>query len=493
MNQIDVDQAFAALVLPAVGVIDGVPALPRAGAQFEVINPANGERIASVSEFDAADVDRAVVAARYAFEHGAWRRDAPAARKAVLHRFADLVLRSRLELAALETWETGKPITHALEDVDRAAETLRWYAEAADKRYDELAPMRSDRVGMITREPIGVVAAISAWNFPLAIAKLKLAPALASGNSVILKPSELSSLCSLRLVWLGQEAGVPPGVLSVLTGRGPVTGQALAEHMDVDCVSFTGSGPTGRRLLETAARTNLKRVWLELGGKTPNIVLDDAANLPYVASESAEAIFYNQGQVCSASSRLIVTPGVRDELVAAVLAAAEALRPGDPRRLETQLGAVVSRSQLNRILDYVRIGQDEGARLRVGGHCDPGLSAGCFMLPTVFDRVDNAMRIAREEVFGPVLSIIDAKDTDDAVRIANDSPYGLAASVWTSQLSTAHRVAKALRAGRVGVNCCEGGGLGMPWGGFKQSGSGREHTFMGMDQFTEVKSTWMVV
>ncbi len=491
LHQAEIDRVNASLRTPDRAVVNGVEAVALSGETIAQIDPATGAAFASVPNFHAEDVDRAVASARRAFERGDWLRLGPAGRKKVLLRLADLVEAEQLSLAVLECRNIGKPISDTFDDIAAAALYLRWYAEAADKLYDEIGPTPPNYVGLITREPVGVVGAITPWNFPLSIAALKIAPALAVGCSVILKPSELSSLTAIRLGVLALEAGIPPGVLNVITGLGPMTGQALADHGDVDCIAFTGSGRTGRLLMAASARSNMKRIWLELGGKTPNIILDDCVDIDAAVAASSDAIFYNQGQVCSASSRMIATPGVIDALSERMSARARALRPGAPMRVETELGAIVSEAQLDKVLGYVRSGVEEGAQLLAGGERDMAAGSGYFMSPTVFGGVSNSMRIAREEIFGPVLSIIAAADVEDAVRIANDTEYGLAASVWTGSLSTAHKVARALRSGRVGINCCEGGGIVMPFGGFKQSGNGRDQSLHAFDKFTELKSTYI--
>jgi acyl-CoA reductase-like NAD-dependent aldehyde dehydrogenase len=391
-----------------------------------------------------------------------------------LLRFAEGVLAARDELALLETLDMGKPISHSLNvDVPAAARTLAWYAEAIDKVYDEIAPTPRNALAMITRAPVGVVGAIVPWNYPLIMAAWKIAPALACGNSVVLKPSEKSPLSALRLAELAVQAGVPPGVLNVVTGFGQEAGEALALHMDVDVLGFTGSTRTGRRMLDYSGRSNLKRVYNELGGKSAFLVFPDFNDLHRAAKTVAGALFYNQGESCNAPSRVLVHESQADELVNIVKAEARAWQPGDPLEPSTQMGALVDKTQLRSVLSYIDAGRFEGARLACGGHQARTASGGFYVEPTVFDGVDNGMKIAQEEIFGPVLSVIRFKTEGEAIALANDSAYGLQASVWSHDINRAHRVARALRAGTVHINQYDEDDITVPFGGVKQSGNGR--------------------
>jgi acyl-CoA reductase-like NAD-dependent aldehyde dehydrogenase len=472
--------------------IDGRYVPAASGATFECLSPIDGRLIARVAATDAVDVDRAVAAARRAFDDGRWARQPPASRKNVLLKFAELLLVNRDELALLETLDMGKPISDSLTvDIPATARCIAWYAEAIDKIYDQIAPTSPDALALVTREPVGVVAAIVPWNFPLIMAAWKIGPALAAGNSFILKPSEKSPLSAIRIGALAAEAGIPNGVFNVLPGFGHVTGQALARHMDVDCVGFTGSTRTGKLMLEYSAQSNMKRVWLECGGKSPNIILADCPNLDRAAEAAASAIFFNQGEMCSAGSRLIVEEPVREAVVEKVAAAGRRLVPGDPLDPATRLGAIVDQTQLSTVLGYIDSGREEGARLRTGGSRTKTESGGYYVEPTVFDQVRPEMKIAREEIFGPVLATIGVKDAEEAVAVGNSGIYGLAAAVWTRDISRAHRVARALRAGVVYVNCYDADDITVPFGGFKQSGMGRDKSLHAFDKYTELKTTWI--
>jgi 4-guanidinobutyraldehyde dehydrogenase/NAD-dependent aldehyde dehydrogenase len=482
----------AALSPRTEAFIDGRYRPADSGETFDCINPATGKTIAQVASCGPVDVDLAVASARRAFEAGHWSRMAPAARKKVLLRFAELIREHRDELALTETQDMGKPITDSVRvDIPGAARCIGWFAEAIDKIYDQIAPTSHDALALITREPAGVVGAIVPWNFPLLMACWKLGPALATGNSVVLKPSEKSPLTALRIAGLALEAGLPEGVLNVVPGLGHTAGEALALHMDVDCIAFTGSTRIGKRLLEYSGRSNMKRVWLECGGKSPNIVMADVADLERAAHAAAAGIFFNQGEMCSAASRLVVHESIRDALLEKIVQIGRTMAPGDPLDPATRLGAIVDRTQLDTVLRYIDAGRKEGAKLRAGGRRVREESGGYFVEPTVFDGVTMDMKIAREEIFGPVLSTITFKDVTQAVQIANDVSYGLAAAVWSRDITTAHRVARALRAGTVYVNCYDADDITVPFGGFKQSGNGRDKSLHAMDKYTELKTTWI--
>jgi 4-guanidinobutyraldehyde dehydrogenase/NAD-dependent aldehyde dehydrogenase len=462
------------------------------GTTFECVSPVDGRLLGQVASCDEADANLAVENARQVFNTGAWSRLAPAKRKAVMIRFAGLLKEHAQELALLETLDMGKPISDALNvDVPGAANALSWSGEAIDKIYDEVAATPHDQLGLVTREPVGVVAAIVPWNFPLMMACWKLGPALSTGNSVVLKPSEKSPLTAIRIAQLAIEAGIPAGVLNVLPGYGHTVGKALALHMDVDTVVFTGSTRIAKQLMVYAGESNMKRVWLEAGGKSPNIVFADAPDLQAAAESAAGAIAFNQGEVCTAGSRLLVERSIKDRFLPMVVQALQGWKPGNPLDPATNVGALVDTQQMNTVLSYIEAGHSEGATLLTGGKRIMEETGGTYVEPTIFDGVSNAMRIAKEEIFGPVLSVITFDTAEEAVAIANDTPYGLAAAVWSSDLSKAHNTARALRAGSVWVNQYDGGDMTAPFGGFKQSGNGRDKSLHAFDKYTELKATWI--
>jgi acyl-CoA reductase-like NAD-dependent aldehyde dehydrogenase len=461
------------------------------GATFDTVSPRDGRVIASVAKCDGEDVDRAVQAARRSFESGTWARQAPRARRQTLLRLADLIEHHHEELALLEAVDMGKPVMDAYQiDLNSVMTCIRFYAEAIDKIYDEVAPTAHDVLGLITREPLGVVGAVVPWNFPLLMAAWKLGPALATGNSVVLKPAEQSPLSALRLAELASEAGLPDGVLNVVPGFGDA-GEAIGRHLDVDAVGFTGSTEVGKLFLRYAGESNMKVVSLECGGKSPQIVMADAADLDKAAQNVAMGIFFNQGEVCNAGSRLLVESSIKDDLLARVVELGRQMRPGDPLDPATKMGAIVDQGQLDRVMGYIDSGVREGAALVDGGNRALVDSGGFYVEPTVFDAVTNDMRIAREEIFGPVLATISFDHIDDAIAIANDTDYGLAASIWTSDINVAHRTAKQLRAGTVWVNCFDSSDITVPFGGYKLSGVGRDKSLHALDKYTQLKTTWI--
>lgn len=461
------------------------------GETRETVNPASGEKLADVANCGSEDADRAVGIARSVFESGAWCGMAPADRKMVLVRWADLIEDNLEEIALLESLDVGKPIADTTGvDVPSAVRTIRWSGEAIDKVYDEIPPTPADSLALVQRLPLGVVAAIVPWNFPLSTTAWKLAPSLATGNSVILKPASETPLSALRIAALATEAGLPDGVLQVLPGPGGSLGRHLAMHMGIDGLTFTGSTEIGKKLMRYSGESNLKRTFLELGGKSPNIVFADA-NLEKAASLAAVAVFYNGGQTCTAGTRLIVENRIRDEFLSMVVEKSRNWMPGDPLDPSTAMGPMINAAQLNTVADYVDIGKDEGARVVAGGKQTLPDSGGCYYEPTIFDGVSNDMRIAREEIFGPVMSVLGFDDAEEAVRIANDSIYGLAGAVWSSDINTAHKVAAAVRVGTMGINNYFGGDITVPFGGFKQSGNGRDKSMHAFADYTELKTTWI--
>jgi 4-guanidinobutyraldehyde dehydrogenase/NAD-dependent aldehyde dehydrogenase len=461
-------------------------------ATFECFSPIDNRKLTDVARCKAADIDLAVNAARAAFNDRRWAGLTPRERKQTMIKFADLILANREELALLETLDMGKPIEASFNvDVNSAANTLRWFGEAIDKVYDEIAPTADHTLAMITREPIGVVGAIVPWNYPIAMAAWKIAPALAAGNSVVLKPSEKSPLTALRLGDLALQAGIPAGVLNVVPGFGAEAGSPLALHMDVDCIAFTGSTAVGKKIQVMAGQSNLKRAWCELGGKSPNIVFADCIDMDKAAAASAGSIFYNQGESCNAPSRLLVERSIKDEFISKLLKELPNYMPGDPLDTNTSMGAMVDCGQMENVLKYIASGKLQGANLLAGGERVRAETNGFYITPTIFDNVTNDMTIAVEEIFGPVLCIITFDTTDEAIKIANDTIYGLAAAVWTRDISKAHTVALALRAGTVHVNSYDEDDITVPFGGFKQSGNGRDKSLHAMEKYTELKTTWI--
>jgi len=468
-------------------LIDGkrVPAL--SGRYFDTLNPATEQVIARVAEADAADIDLAVRSSRAAFE-GAWGHMRAADRGHALLRLADLIRQNIDELVELESLDSGKPVSAIRrQDLPAVLDTLAYYAGWADKINGQVIPARPDALTYTVREPMGVVAAIVPWNFPLMIGMWKIAPALACGCTVVLKPAELTPLTALRIGELALEAGFPRGVLNVVPGFGKIAGQALVDHPDVDKVTFTGSPGVGRQILRSAAG-NLKRVTLELGGKSANVIFPDA-DLDAAVKAAGSGIFFNAGQVCSAGSRILVHEKIHDELVERLAARASMIRLGDPKDSATAMGPLISAGQMKRVLDYIEVGKNEGARIAAGGtrHGDTGY----FVNPTIFTEVEHDMRISQEEIFGPVAAVLRFKDDEDAIRLANGTSYGLAAGVWTTDIGRGHRFAKRLKAGTVWVNTFGPTDVRLPWGGARDSGFGREHGESAIENFTEPKVVWI--
>jgi gamma-glutamyl-gamma-aminobutyraldehyde dehydrogenase len=475
------------LALPRTAFIDGGFRAAKSGATFATVNPATGQTLAEVSACGAEDVDFAVAKAREAFEDGRWSRLHPAERKRTLIHLAKLIERNRHELAVMESLDSGKPIRDCVTiDLPETINTLKWHAEAIDKIYDQAAPVGDDAMAVIAREPIGVVGLVLPWNFPLLMLAWKIGPALAAGCSVIVKPAEQTPLTALRVAELALEAGIPRGVLNVLPGDGPGAGEPLGLHPGVDMISFTGSTETGRRFLRYSADSNLKKITLECGGKNPAVVMEDAEELDLVAGHVVNAAFWNMGENCSANSRLIVHEAVKAPLMERILARARDWRTGDPLDPVNHLGALVDRAHFRKVCGYLEKGR-ASATVALGGEGKDG-----YVAPTIFDDVKPGDALAREEIFGPVLSVITVASAEEAVAVANDTEYGLTASVFSANAKRALRAARAIRAGTVTVNCYGEGDITTPFGGYRQSGfGGRDNSIHAHDQYTELKTIWI--
>ncbi len=483
------------LRFPTKALIDGSLVNSQSGAEFVTDNPATGKAICDITACDERDVDLAVAAARRAFQDRRWAGLGPAARKEVLLRFAGLIHDHLQELAVMETLDSGKPISdNAGGDVPETADCIAWYAEAVDKLQEEITATGPENLSLVVREPIGVVGAILPWNFPLLMAAWKLGPILATGNSVVVKPAKLTSLTMLRLAELALEAGIPDGVLNVLPGSGSTVGKAMALHPDVDLITFTGSTEVGKELLGYSGQSNVKRILLELGGKNPCVVMSAAADLDAAAEGAARAVFWNMGENCSSNSRLIVEKRIYGAFVEKLLEKSAAWKTGNPLDPQFNLGALIERRHMESILAYIEKGEAEGARLALGGRQILQETGGYFVEPTIFTDVSPDMTIAREEIFGPVLAVLRCEDEDDAIRLANDTDYGLHASIWSDDLNQVVRMSRAIRAGTISVNCFSEGDFTTPFGGFQQSGFfGRDKSLHACRQYTELKTIWMAI
>lgn len=490
-----IKSAVAKLRFRTKAFIDGKYVNAASGKTYVSVNPATGKPLADIASCGPADLDKAVKAARRTFEAGVWSRRSPAERKHVLLRFADLIEKNLPELALLDCLDAGKPITDCMTmDLPDSVECFRWHAESIDKEFERVSPTGPDKVAMIVREPLGVIGAILPWNFPFQMAAWKLGPILATGNSVVLKPAGQTSLSVIRLAEIAVEAGIPAGVLNVVPGSGAVLGEALCRHPGVDAAAFTGSTEVGRQLLRYSSESNLKRIVLELGGKNPQVVFDDAGDIDYIAKQALGCVFWNMGENCSSGSRLIVHRKIKKKLLARMVELSREWVVGDPLDPATKIGPMIGEGHMKNVLAYIEKGKKEGGKIILGGARTLQKTGGYFVEPTIFDGVKPDMTIAREEIFGPVLAVLDFETEEEAVAMANDTDYGLTASLYTENLGRAHRVARAIRAGTVSVNCFSEGDATTPFGGFKQSGFfGRDKSIFAHHQYCELKTIWMQV
>ncbi|MDG2096061.1 MAG: aldehyde dehydrogenase [Paracoccaceae bacterium] len=491
LNQKQIDKYRDKKISPQKLFIDGAW-IDGSGDDFEIVSPINGKKFTFIKRATVSDMEMAIKAARTSFDNGSWSNMAPTQRKKILHKLADLIERDALELTVLGVRDNGTEINMAINaEAGSAAGTFRYYAECIDKVYGEIAPTANDVLGLIHKEPVGVVGAIVPWNFPLMIGAWKVAPALAAGNSIVLKPAETASLSLLKLAELAAEAGIPDGVLNVVTGQGSVVGKAMGLSMEVDVLAFTGSGPTGRRLLEYSSQSNMKRCYLELGGKSPNIIFSDAPSIEQAAKVSAMAIFRNSGQVCVAASRLIIEDSIHDDFIKSVIENAEELQVGNPLDLTSDIGAINSETQLNSNLQFVDIAKTEGSQIAIGGNQILKNTGGYYMEPTVVTNVKPNSTLFKEEVFGPVLAVSRFKTEEEAVTLANGTEFGLSAGIWTSNLAKAHKMVSKVKAGVVNVNTYGGADVTVPLSGVKQSGNGSDKSLHALDKYINLKTAWI--
>ena len=491
LNQKQIDSYRDKKISPQKLFIDGAW-IDGSGDDFEIVSPINGKKFTSIKRATVSDMEMAIKAARMSFDNGSWSNMAPTQRKKILHKLADFIERDALELTVLGVRDNGTEINMAINaEAGSAAGTFRYYAECIDKVYGEIAPTANNVLGLIHKEPVGVVGAIVPWNFPLMIGAWKVAPALAAGNSIVLKPAETASLSLLKLAELAAEAGIPNGVLNVVTGQGSVVGKAMGLSMEVDVLAFTGSGPTGRRLLEYSSQSNMKRCYLELGGKSPNIIFSDAPSLEQAAKVSAMAIFRNSGQVCVAASRLIIEDSIHDDFIKSVIENAEELQVGNPLDLTSDIGAINSETQLSSNLQFVDIAKTEGSQIAIGGNQILKNTGGYYMEPTVITNVKPNSTLFKEEVFGPVLAVSRFKTEEEAVTLANGTEFGLSAGIWTSNLAKAHKMVSKVKAGVVNVNTYGGADVTVPLSGVKQSGNGSDKSLHALDKYINLKTAWI--
>ena len=492
LDQLDIethanDPAPAPLLL-----IDGQWGPATGGVETSITSPVDGTILGAIASGQGVDVDRAVIAARQAFNDGRWSALAPSARKKVLHRIADLIEQHAVELAVLGSRDNGTEVSMSIKaEPGSAAATFRYYAECVDKIYGEIAPTAPGTLGMVHKEAVGVVGAIIPWNFPLMISAWKIAPALAAGNSMVVKPPEVASFSMLRLAQLCQEAGLPDGVLNIVTGQGSVVGAAIAEHMDIDVLAFTGSGATGRRLLEASSRSNLKRVYLELGGKSPNIIFDDYDDLDMAANVAAGAIFRNSGQVCVAGSRVLVQRSIYQAFLDKLKVATDRLIVGDPLNLTTQAGAIASEAQCHSVMNKIDAAKADGLTLVTGGKRILVQTGGTYIAPTIFADVPADNALAQDEVFGPVAAVTPFDTEEEAIALANSTVYGLAGAAWTNNLSRAHRMIAAVKTGVMHINTYGGADVTVPLGGHGQSGNGYDKSMHALEKYMNLKTAWM--